>query len=130
MSVRPRSSPLTSAGGSSEDRPVHPATGSSIAQRRLPFGAELQADGSTHFRVWAPRRRRVEVVLEGGAGSKNETIPLYVTSGCFEGGGLAPAGTRYRYRLDSEEQLYPDPASRYQPEGPHGPSEVIDPSNF
>ena len=130
MSVRPRSSPLTFPVGGSENRPVQPATGSSIAQRRLPFGAELQADGSTHFRVWAPRRRRVEVVIEDDTGSKNETIFLSATNGCFEGGGLAPAGTRYRYRLDSEEQLYPDPASRYQPEGPHGPSEVIDPSNF
>src|SRR4029450_4178566 len=35
-----------------------------------------------------------------------------------------------RPRLDREPQLYPDPASRYQPEGPHGPSEVIDPSLF
>jgi maltooligosyltrehalose trehalohydrolase len=97
--------------------------------RRLPFGAELQPDGSTHFRVWAPARRRVEVVFERN-GSPNETIPLSAAEGCFEGIGFAPAGTRYRYRLDGEDPLYPDPASRYQPEGPHGPSEVIDPSTF
>src|SRR4051794_18387153 len=36
-------------------------------ERRLPIGAEFLG-GATHFRVWAPRRRRVEVVLEGGAG--------------------------------------------------------------
>jgi maltooligosyltrehalose trehalohydrolase len=39
------------------------------------------------------------------------------------------AGTRYQYLLD-DELLRPDPASRYQPEGVHGPSEVIDPGSF
>jgi maltooligosyltrehalose trehalohydrolase len=110
--------------------PPVPASGSSLLRRRLPFGAELQSDGSTHFRVWAPAHHQVEVVLERAPGSQNETILLSATDGCFEGIGLAPAGTRYRYRLDDETQLYPDPASRYQPEGPHGPSEVIDPSTF
>jgi maltooligosyltrehalose trehalohydrolase len=42
----------------------------------------------------------------------------------------AGAGLRYRYRLDGDETLYPDPASRFQPDGPHGASEVIDPSTF
>ncbi|RYZ70277.1 MAG: malto-oligosyltrehalose trehalohydrolase, partial [Proteobacteria bacterium] len=40
----------------------------------------------------------------------------------------APVGTRYRYRFDEKTEL-PDPASRYQPEGPHGPSEVV-PTTF
>jgi maltooligosyltrehalose trehalohydrolase len=48
-------------------------------------------------------------------------------SGTVRGAG---AGTRYRYRLDDGPDLYPDPASRFQPEGPHGPSEVIDPRSF
>ena len=39
------------------------------------------------------------------------------------------AGARYRYRIDGEGP-YPDPASRFQPEGVHGPSEVIDPAWF
>jgi maltooligosyltrehalose trehalohydrolase len=39
------------------------------------------------------------------------------------------AGTRYRYRLDGGD-AFPDPASRHQPDGPHGPSEVIDPAAF
>jgi maltooligosyltrehalose trehalohydrolase len=42
----------------------------------------------------------------------------------------AVAGSLYRYRLDGKPELYPDPASRFQPEGPHGPSQVIDPSRF
>jgi maltooligosyltrehalose trehalohydrolase len=37
------------------------------------------------------------------------------------------AGTLYRFRLEGEPTLYPDPASRFQPNGPHGPSMVIDP---
>src|SRR5205823_3386241 len=40
------------------------------------------------------------------------------------------AGTRYRFRLDGEQALYPDPASRFQPDGVHGPSQVIDPGAF
>jgi maltooligosyltrehalose trehalohydrolase len=42
----------------------------------------------------------------------------------------AAAGSRYRFRLDDEPSLYPDPTSRFQPEGVHGPSEVIDPSAY
>ncbi len=42
----------------------------------------------------------------------------------------AAAGTLYRFRLDGEKPLYPDPASRFQPRGPHGPSQVIDPNSF
>ena len=42
----------------------------------------------------------------------------------------AAAGTTYRFRLDGGDERVPDPASRYQPEGPHGPSQVVDPSAF
>jgi maltooligosyltrehalose trehalohydrolase len=47
--------------------------------------------------------------------------------------GWAPelhAGSRYGLRLDAEEALRPDPASRFQPEGPHGPSEIVDASAY
>ena len=37
------------------------------------------------------------------------------------------AGDRYLLKLDDESRRFPDPASRFQPEGPHGPSEIIDP---
>src|SRR6185295_18864299 len=39
------------------------------------------------------------------------------------------AGSCYRFRLD-EEGPYPDPASRFQPHGVHGPSLVVDPGAF
>ncbi len=95
--------------------------------RRLPIGAEVQQDGRTHFRVWAPRRRTLEVVLEA---SGRSTFPLQAEEGgYFSGFAPAAAGTRYRFRLDGD-QLYPDPASRFQPEGPHGPSQIVDPSTF
>src|SRR3954454_21330858 len=96
--------------------------------RRLPAGAEVLPGGGTHFRVWAPRRRTVAVVLEGGAGP----LPLQAEAdGYFSGtGAAAGTGSRYRFRLDEDDYLYPDPASRFQPEGPHGPSQVIDPARF
>jgi maltooligosyltrehalose trehalohydrolase len=42
----------------------------------------------------------------------------------------AAAGTCYRFRLDDDQKPYPDPASRYQPAGPAGPSEIVDPTTF
>ncbi len=98
--------------------------------RRLPVGAEVLPGGGVHFRVWAPRRSRVEAVLESEG---REAVGLEP-----EGGGYfsalaerARAGTLYRFRLDGDDSyLYPDPASRFQPEGPHGPSQVVDPAAF
>ncbi|MES1164960.1 MAG: malto-oligosyltrehalose trehalohydrolase, partial [Verrucomicrobiota bacterium] len=40
------------------------------------------------------------------------------------------AGGRYAFRLDDDPHPYPDPASRFQPDGPHGPSELVDPATF
>ncbi len=98
-------------------------------ERRLPVGAELHREGGVHFRVWAPKRRRVAAVLESASGT--EEHPLEREEGGYYS-ALVPtgAGTRYRFRLDGEQRLLPDPASRYQPDGPHGPSEVVDPSRF
>ncbi len=97
--------------------------------RRLPVGAEVLPGGGVHFRVWARRRARVEVVFESDAGSafalEREEGGYF--SALVEGAG---AGSLYRFRLDGEDYLYPDPASRFQPEGPHGPSRVVDPAAF
>jgi len=120
-------------------------------QRRYPIGAEIAPEGGVHFRVWAPRRKTVEVVLErplpdgvpSGPGSVTpatepgpEGTPLgsgflvCEPDGYFS--GLVPqatAGSLYRFRLDGAG-AFPDPASRFQPKGPHGPSQVADPSRF
>jgi maltooligosyltrehalose trehalohydrolase len=78
-----------------------------------------------HFRVWAPRATRVEVDL----GDRRVRLdPEHEGYHAALVPGVA-AGARYTYRLDGDGP-YPDPASRFQPEGPHGPSEVIDPGRF
>jgi len=77
------------------------------------------------FRVWAPRAESVEVVLDSGGGT-----PLVREAGGYFAGRLtARVGARYRYCLDGRA-AYPDPASRRQPEGVHGPSEIVDPAAF
>ncbi|HEX8904237.1 MAG TPA: malto-oligosyltrehalose trehalohydrolase [Longimicrobiaceae bacterium] len=102
-----------------------------MAQRRLPAGAEVLPAGGVHFRVWAPRRRGVEVVIEGGPGQGAAPVALQPEEGGYFAATVetAAAGTLYRYRLDGGD-AFPDPASRFQPEGPHGASEVIDPGAF
>src|SRR3954471_16929053 len=97
-------------------------------QRRLPIGAERLPDGSVHFRVWAPRRDVVDVTFD-------DAPPLPLNSegnGYFSGTSKhSRAGTRYRFRLDGDQsKAFPDPASRFQPDGPHGPSVVVDPDAF
>ncbi len=120
--------------GFSSRRPAEPMKATKV-RRCLPIGAEVQPAGGVHFRVWSPRHKKLEVVIEGGPGSKagvrTASIPLQPEeSGCFSGlVESATAGTWYRFRLDGRE-LYPDPASRRQPQGVDGPSEVVDPANF
>jgi maltooligosyltrehalose trehalohydrolase len=102
---------------------------SSQFSRRLPVGAEVQEGGrGVHFRVWAPAARRVAVFLEEDGGGERELAAEAggYFAGLVEGIGH---GARYRFRLDGGEAL-PDPASRRQPEGPHGPSEVVDPGRY
>src|SRR5690349_21554164 len=93
-------------------------------RHRLPFGAEL-VEGGVRFRLWAPKRERVGLVLEGGP-----ELPMRdAGAGWFElTTDAARAGSRYRYRVG--DLLVPDPASRHQPEDVHGPSEVIDPTAY
>ncbi len=115
-----------------------------VARRRLPIGAEVAAaEQGAHVRVWAPGHPRVTLVIErpaqdatSEAKSQGSSFPREVTLGREADGyhgGFAPglgAGGRYRFRLGDDPALYADPASRYQPEGPFGPSELVDPSTF
>jgi len=98
-------------------------------KRKYPIGAELIGENETHFRVWAPKARELEVAVES-AGDAPSYHPLEAEGdGYFSGSAEAGRGSRYRFRID-RESLYADPASRFQPEGPHGPSEVVDATQF
>ncbi len=82
------------------------------------------------FRVWAPAADVVELVIEGGAEPRPPIAMQKVHGGVFAVKVIdARPGTRYRYRIDGKGP-FPDPASRYQPEGVHGPSEVVDAYDF
>ncbi|HEX6132616.1 MAG TPA: malto-oligosyltrehalose trehalohydrolase, partial [Longimicrobiales bacterium] len=98
-----------------------------IVRRRLPVGAEPGSDG-THFRVWAPKHGTVHVVVESGDSGEHELAPE--EDGYFSGTVVsAPAGTRYRFRT-GDGTAVPDPASRWQPDGVHGASMVIEPDAY
>ena len=104
--------------------------------RRLFIGAEVQAGGGVHFRVWAPRCQQVEVVIDcqppGGGQLSQVSQSLKAESGGFFSTYVerAKVGDLYRFRIDGDSQLYPDPASRFQPQGSAGPSQVVDPSRY
>jgi maltooligosyltrehalose trehalohydrolase len=95
----------------------------------MPFGAELQPDGRIRFRLWAPAADKVELCLHGLA--PETRLQLAAEDNGWFGiiTGFAAAGTRYSYCIDGGPQI-PDPASRYQPEDVHGPSQVVDPGQF
>jgi maltooligosyltrehalose trehalohydrolase len=96
---------------------------------RATLGASPRGDGSTCFRVWAPRAGSVEVSCGG------DHLPLAeVDLGVHQGIAAVGAGAEYRFVLrapgSAAEQLLPDPCSRHQPEGLRGPSRVLDPAAF
>jgi maltooligosyltrehalose trehalohydrolase len=105
----------------------HQVSSAAAPVRRLPIGAEPEPEGGVHFRVWAPLCRELVLEIEG-------LEPAALQSdgdGYFSLWSLpARTGMRYRFRLDRGETALPDPASRFQPDGPHGPSEIVDPENF
>jgi maltooligosyltrehalose trehalohydrolase len=87
-------------------------------------GAIHLEDGSVRFRVWAPRAAQVEVRIAGG----EETAARMEERACGYWEAIvehALPGARYVYRIDGALER-PDPASRFQPEGVHGPSEIVD----
>jgi maltooligosyltrehalose trehalohydrolase len=103
------------------------------AQRRYPIGAEVISTNRTHFRVWAPRAKHVDLVLEENAAEdpKRTFHPLHAEKGgYFSGVANVAAGALYRFRVNGGKDLYPDPASRFQPDGPHASSCVVDPTKF
>ncbi len=99
--------------------------------RRLSVGAELLSNGGVNFRVWSPRSKTVNVMIESGTGERRVLGLVREAGGYFC--GLAPqarAGNLYRFSLDGREEWMPDPASRFQPNGPLGPSMIINAGAF
>jgi maltooligosyltrehalose trehalohydrolase len=102
-------------------------------QRRYPIGAEIISKNETHFRVWAPKANVLEVVLESSTDKNTERTFHSLAQeqdGYFSGTVSCGVGSRYRFRLNGSENFHPDPASRFQPEGPHGSSYIVDPFTF
>jgi maltooligosyltrehalose trehalohydrolase len=95
---------------------------------RMPFGAEVLPNGSVRFRLWAPKAQNVALRLEGG---NPRSLPM----GSLENGWFelittdAAPGSLYKFQIDGKLSV-PDPASRFQPQDVHGPSEVINPASF
>jgi maltooligosyltrehalose trehalohydrolase len=104
-----------------------------MGTRRFAIGAEPDKDRGTHFRVWAPAAHTLEVVERpwSGEGEGKRHVLDRAGDGYFAGwvAGLEE-GDLYSLRIDGGEQLYPDPASRFQPNGPHGPSQIVDPNKY
>ncbi len=98
---------------------------------RMPFGAAVRDAGrGVDFRLWAPAARRVELLLGDGDGERAIEAPRVDADGWHVVGvDDAGAGTRYRWRIDGDVAV-PDPASRCNPEGPHGASQVVDAAAF
>ena len=100
--------------------------------RRLPVGAEVVRGGGVHFRVWAPKAASVWLQLQATADPARdvEEIELQPEGTGYFSGHVPQARTEMRYRYRLPEGCFPDPASRFQPEGPHGPAQIVDPSHF
>jgi maltooligosyltrehalose trehalohydrolase len=97
-------------------------------KHEMPFGAECREDGTIRFRLWAPAAASVQLCLVDGVERELDMPAL--------GGGWfeivtrdARPGSRYSFAINREQRV-PDPASRFQPSGVHGPSQVIDPAAF
>ena len=92
---------------------------------RPSLGACVRPDGVS-FRVWAPGAEALEVELAHGVAPPAFWALDRRPDGYFEGLiASAAAGDAYRYRLNGKDS-FPDPASRFQPDGVHGRSLIVD----
>jgi maltooligosyltrehalose trehalohydrolase len=96
--------------------------------RPATLGATPLAGGKWNFSVWAPQHERLDVLL---LGDRQTSLPMQrdvlgYHSATADG---VPAGAKYVYRFANSHER-PDPASRRQPDGVHGPSELVDLRDF
>ena len=95
---------------------------------RALLGAHPVNGGAWDFTVWAPDRKSVAVHL---IGEHERVIPM-TKDGCgYHRASIdnIGSGARYLYRFDDSHE-YPDPASRFQPDGVHKPSATVDLTAF
>lgn len=85
----------------------------------------VRVNGTSAFRVWAPQARQVEVVFDEGA----KTLALTREHGGYFSGATSESSRLYQYRVDGTGP-WPDPCSRFQPQGVHGPSQIVTPDAF
>ena len=101
-------------------------SGHTARRHLMPHGAEIGSDGRVNFRLWAPGCDLIELSLVDGPTlrlDRGEEGWHTISS------DLAEAGSLYHFVLPDGTRV-PDPASRFQPQDVHGPSEVIDPASF
>src|SRR5688572_31161139 len=91
----------------------------------MPFGAEVTAAG-VRFAIWAPAAREATVYVDG------RVVPMERGANGFFTvlDPLAAVGSRYAFRFDTTDILVPDPASRFNPDDVHDPSEVVAPTAY
>ncbi|MBK1706439.1 malto-oligosyltrehalose trehalohydrolase [Halochromatium glycolicum] len=110
----------------------------STSKFRMPFGAECQTDGSVRFRLWAPAADQVVLRLFDGDEEQDLRMDPAGDGWLELRTDQARPGMRYAFRIAGRiaservdgQQTVPDPASRFQPSGVHGPSEIIEPNTF
>ncbi|WP_295488237.1 malto-oligosyltrehalose trehalohydrolase [uncultured Pseudomonas sp.] len=88
-------------------------------------GAHSMDATSARFALWAPDARNVSVEIQG----QPAVTLLPEHDGWFAGIAPCTPGDRYFFKIDDELKVA-DPASRYQPEGVHGPSEIVELSHY
>ncbi|HLZ93633.1 MAG TPA: malto-oligosyltrehalose trehalohydrolase [Candidatus Acidoferrum sp.] len=100
----------------------HPRT------RPAALGATPQGRGDWSFTVWAPSHERLELHLQG---THEAIIPMNRDARGYHRAlaSVIPGGAKYFYRFGNLQERA-DPASRRQPDGVHGPSELVDLRHF
>src|SRR5262245_41899347 len=93
----------------------------------LGTGVQLTEQGA-RFRVWAPDARAIKLLIEQ-AEPQHISLKKQADGYFIADVPDVKAGTRYRYLLNGEQPC-PDPCARFQPEGPHGPSMIVDPQSY
>lgn len=100
-----------------------------VQHRTYAVGAEVTKTGAS-FRLWAPLADKVNLIA--GPETEKVSLPMEKEADGYFSCHIAEwaPGVLYQFQLDDDEKFYPDPASRFQPLGPHGPSQLETSDNF